>query len=134
MPIKINDLPYDPSIRGPYETDRQACADVAGIYADSCQSRGRGALGEANLVHLRQACERAGVALGAYDLRILVWFANWEPQTCAVLVGLITRTHAAGRAATNAVPLLDPYCQAGQHAVCPGRLCQCPQCQRRLPQ
>lgn len=134
MPIKINDLPDGPSIRGPYETERQARADVGWIYAESQHSYRPGALGEVNLAFLREACELAGVNLGTYDSRILAWFANWEPQTCAVLVGLITRAHAAGRTAANALPLLDPYCQAGQHAICPGRLCQCPHCQHRLPQ
>jgi hypothetical protein len=134
MPIKINNLPDEPSIRGPYETDRQARADVSGIYANGHHSSHRGALGEANLAYLREACERTGLTLGTYDSRILAWFAGWEPETCAVLVGLITRAHAAGRASSNAVPLLDPYCRAGQHAICPGRLCQCPHCQHRLPQ
>lgn len=134
MPIKINDLPDEPSIRGPYETGRQARADVAGIYAASHHSYRRGVLSEANLAYLQETCERTGVALGVYDSRILAWLACREPETCAVLVGLITRAHAAGRASSNAVPLLDPYCKAGQHAICPGRLCQCPHCQHRLPQ
>jgi hypothetical protein len=51
-----------------------------------------------------------------------------------MLVGLITRAHATGHANSNALPLLDPYYQAGQHAICPGRLCQCLHCQHRLPQ
>ena len=134
MPNKINDLPDEPSIHGPYETEHQARTDVAGVFAESYQSCRRGALGEANLAYLQEACQRSGVILGAYDSRILLWFANWEPQTCAVLAGLITRAHAAGRVTVDAAPLLDPYCQAGQHAICPGRLCQCPHCQHRLPQ
>jgi hypothetical protein len=31
------------------------------------------------------------VELGAYDHRILVWLAGWEPTICAVIAGLITR-------------------------------------------
>lgn len=134
MSSKINDRPDKPSIRGPYETERQARADVAGIFAESYQSCRRGALSEANLAYLREACERTGVTLGAYDSRILAWLGDWEPETCAVLVGLITRAHATGRATADTAPLLNPYCQAGQHAICPGRLCQCPHCQHRLPQ
>jgi hypothetical protein len=65
-----------------------------------------------------------------YDSRILAWFANWEPATGALLSGLITRAYAADRVS---VPLLDPYCRAGEHANCPGRLCRCLHCQHRRP-
>ena len=33
--------------------------------------------------------------LGAYDRRILGWLARWEPTTCAVVAGLITRASLA---------------------------------------
>jgi hypothetical protein len=118
---------------GPYENERQARADVADIYEQARQSIRREVLGEANHALLIGACERAGVTLGAYDARILAWLAGWEPQMCAVIVGLIARAHAAGRSAESAWPLLDPYCEAGQHTNCPGRLCQCPDCQHRRP-
>jgi hypothetical protein len=49
MPIKIDGLLAGPSIRGPYETERQARADVAGIYAECGRSYRRGVPGEANL-------------------------------------------------------------------------------------
>ncbi len=39
----------------------------------------------------REPCGAAGVELGAYDRRIVAWLAGWEPQTCAVVAGLITR-------------------------------------------
>lgn len=75
------------------------------------------------------------MTVGAFDARILAWLAGWEPETCAVIAGLVTRAHAAGLAAgSTAGPLLDPYCRAGLHAVCPGRLCQCPECRHRLEQ
>jgi hypothetical protein len=119
----------------PYETERQAAADVAGIYAQCDRSNRRGVMSEANLAYLRDACERARVSLGAFDDRILAWLANWEPETCAVIVGMVTRAYAAGlSAARTAGPLLDPYCQAGQHANCPGRLCRCPHCQHERRQ
>jgi hypothetical protein len=38
------------------------------------------------------------VTLGAYDARILAWLANYEPETCAVISGLITRANDAGLA------------------------------------
>jgi hypothetical protein len=90
-------------------------------------------MAEANYARLADACEGAAVTVGAYDSRILTWLAGWEPQTCAVVAGLITRAHGAGQSVGGTVPLLDPYCQAGQHANCPGRLCQCPDCQHGRP-
>lgn len=134
MSIKINNQPDEPTIRGPYENERQARADVAGIYAECDRSYRRGVMGEANLAYLRHACERAGVTLAAYDSQILAWLAGWEPETCAVITGLVTRAYASGATNANSAPLLDPYCQTRQQANCPGRLCQCPHCQHRLPQ
>lgn len=43
------------------------------------------------------ACHAAGVALGSYDIQIIEWLAQWEPATCAVVAGLITRAHEAGQ-------------------------------------
>ena len=45
------------------------------------------------------ACTAAGVELGAFDRRVLAWLSGWEPETCAVIAGLVTRAYAAGRAA-----------------------------------
>jgi hypothetical protein len=42
----------------------------------------------------RLLCEKltaAGVELGAYDHQIVAWLAGWEPQTCAVVAGWVTR-------------------------------------------
>jgi hypothetical protein len=74
----------------PYETERQA-ADAARHIYDSPP----GAWGDGNLRLLEDACRAAGVQPGAYDTRILVWLAGWEPSTCAVIAGLITRAHAS---------------------------------------
>jgi hypothetical protein len=79
----------------PYETQRQA-ADAARHIYDSQP----GSWGDGNLRLLEDACRAAGVQLGAYDHRILVWLTGWEPATCAVIAGLITRAHAS-RAATG---------------------------------
>jgi len=76
----------------PYETERQA-ADAAQHIYDS--PPGTGAWGDGNLRLLEGACRAAGVQLGAYDTRILLWLAGWEPTTCAVIAGLISRAHAA---------------------------------------
>jgi hypothetical protein len=48
------------------------------------------------------------VQLGAYDQCILLWLAGWEPATCAVIAGLITRAHRAGKAGTAKHVPLDP--------------------------
>jgi hypothetical protein len=122
------------SATGPYAT-RQARTDVADTYAQCDRSYRPGVMEEANLAYLQNACEQAGVRVGAYDARILAWLGGWEPETCAVIAGLIARAHTArSEAGGTADPLLDPYCQAGLHAVCLGRLCQCPECQHRLEQ
>jgi hypothetical protein len=89
-----------PGPGGPYETEQQTRADVACVYEQSRRSTLRDALAEANYAYLINACERAGVELGRYDARILTWLANWEPETCAVVAGLICRSHAVGPVST----------------------------------
>jgi hypothetical protein len=97
----------------PYETERQARADVAGVYAQRAQSNRRGVMSEANLAYLREACDRTNVTVGAFDARILAWLAGWEPETCAVLAGLVTRAYAAGLSAAGSTRPLSE--QHGQH-------------------
>jgi hypothetical protein len=75
-------------VSGPYETEREASAAVQHIL-DS--QPGTGAWGDGNRQLLEDACRAAGVQLGAYDYRIVLWLAGWEPATCAVVAGLITR-------------------------------------------
>jgi hypothetical protein len=89
-------------------------------------------MGEENRAFLESACQSAGVILGAYDAQILSWLAGYEPQMCAVVAGLVSRAHAAGRANPGTVPFLDEDCAAGRHAICPGRLCQCRECRHDL--
>jgi hypothetical protein len=48
-----------------------------------------------------KACQDAGVTLGAFDVKVLTWLANYEPETCAVITGLITRANVASRAASR---------------------------------
>lgn len=78
---------------GPYETEREAVASVRHIH-DSPPGTGAWTAGSHRL--LCEALTAAGVELGAYDHRIVGWLAGWEPQTCAVIAGLITRAHHAG--------------------------------------
>ena len=103
----------DVATTAPYETERQARADVAGVYAKCARSSRRGVMGEANLAYLREACDLGGVALGAFDARILAWLAGWEPETCAVVAGLVTRAYTAGLNAADSLRLLSE--QHGQH-------------------
>jgi hypothetical protein len=73
------------AVAGPFATERQAwhAADVA--------APGSPMGPEANRALLLDALNAAGVQLGAYDRRIVDWLANYEPATCAVIAGLITR-------------------------------------------
>jgi hypothetical protein len=83
----------DRTSTGPHQTERQAAAAVRHITGSPAEAWEPG-------LHqlLESACTTAGVTLGAYDHRILLWLAGWEPSTVAVVAGLITRAHEAGRA------------------------------------
>ena len=78
---------------GPYETPEQVrqLPAVRAVYdaMRATPQRGAGVAGEEKLI--LGACGRAGVALGAYDARIVRWLANYEPETCQVVAGLIER-------------------------------------------
>jgi hypothetical protein len=77
---------------GPFETLRQAqeyavaCAGVSDPLDAIGASRNRRMM--------LAAIEAAGVELGTYDRKIIDWLAGFEPFTCAVIAGLITRAHA----------------------------------------
>jgi hypothetical protein len=77
------------AVSGPFETQRQAVGSARHITGSP-----PGAWKDGNLRLLEEACRAARVQLGAYDSRILVWLAGWEPWACAVVAGLITRAHA----------------------------------------
>jgi hypothetical protein len=62
-----------PAVRGVYEAYRAGTGGLSGERM------------------MLDACEAAGVGLGAYDRRILHWIAGFEPQTCAVIAGIIRR-------------------------------------------
>ena len=86
------------SASGPLETAQQAreLPAVRAIYDAMHASHRRGVMGERGYRLLDQACQAAGVQVGAYDHEILVWLAGFEPETCAVVAGLITRASQAG--------------------------------------
>jgi hypothetical protein len=79
-----------PAASGPYETGREARRAAQPLPEDPHQWPG------ANERQLRAAIGAAGVTLGTYDEAIVRWLATWEPTTCAVIAGLITRAHQAG--------------------------------------
>lgn len=87
------------AVTPPIETERQArqLPAVRAVYAAFDADPGPGKMTAPNLRMLLDAVGAAGVRIGAYDVRILEWLAGYEPQTCAVLAGLITRAAAAGQ-------------------------------------
>ena len=74
--------------RGPFETEYEARASVEHITSSPAE-----AMTDGNHRLLEDACRAAGVELGAWDHRILLWLAGWEPSTVAVVAGLISRAH-----------------------------------------
>jgi hypothetical protein len=70
---------------------------VRAVYDVFDADPGVGRMAPHNERVLRESCAAAGVALGAFDARIVSWLAGWEPETCAVIAGLISRAYAAGR-------------------------------------
>lgn len=78
------------SLTGPFGTEQEAYR-AAQAWPD-----GGAANSNPNLTMLLDACLGAGVQLGAYDSRIVGWLAGYEPSTCAVVAGLITRAYEAG--------------------------------------
>jgi hypothetical protein len=83
---------------GPFDTERQVweLPAVRAVYEAFGADPGVGRMARHNERMLRESCASAGVALGVFDARIVSWLAGWEPQTCAVIVGLISRAFAAG--------------------------------------
>jgi hypothetical protein len=81
---------------GPFESAREASDHpaVRAIYDAMHKSTRRGVGTELKHRLLDGACTAAGVDLGAYDHRIVNWLAQWEPETCLVIAGLIERAAA----------------------------------------
>jgi hypothetical protein len=81
--------------RGPFETEAEARA-VPVVRAVYAAEPGTGQWRQLQHRMLCEAVSAAGVEVGAFDHRILVWLAGFEPETCAVVAGLISRANAAG--------------------------------------
>lgn len=84
-------------ITGPFEHEQEARDHQAVRAVRYAHSAPLAALRNHRI--LEDACTQAGVELGAYDHRILIWLAQYEPATCAVIAGLIRRAHSAGAGA-----------------------------------
>jgi hypothetical protein len=81
---------------GPFETEREARAAAHEVVRPE---PGWSILHKSqNLFVLEQACERAGVELGAYDKRILDWLSGFEDSICAVVSN--RRAHPHGLASS----------------------------------
>ena len=96
----------EPHTIRPFKTQREAPAvpAVQAIYDAMQASHRSGVMGDLNHRLLDEACRAARAELGAWDHRVLLWLSGYEPETCAVIAGLITRAHAAGRPAQRDQP------------------------------
>ena len=78
--------PMPAAVKALHDADRVRTGDPEHLVRDTVME------------HLAAACAAAGVELGDYDRRVLLWLAGWESQVVQVLIGMVTRAHAAGRA------------------------------------
>jgi hypothetical protein len=88
----MNDL-RSASPAGPYRTEREARETPAAraVYEAVRADPGVGKMTPHNLKLMLDAVGAARVQVGAYDVRILEWLANYEPEIAVVIAGLITR-------------------------------------------
>jgi hypothetical protein len=91
---------------GPFETERDALGHpaVRAVYDASGKDPGPGKMQPRNHRLLCEAVSAAGIALGAYDHRIVSWLSTWEPATVAVVAGMIGRAWEAGWVARAHAP------------------------------
>lgn len=84
-------MPNPTHDHGPFETEHQALATSAVRAVYQAYDAGTTSLRDGAADLLLAACEQAGVTLGAYDRRILVWLAGFEPQAAAAVSGIVIR-------------------------------------------
>jgi hypothetical protein len=87
-------VPNPANDHGPFETESQALAAPAVRAAYRAHEVGTTSLRDGAADLLLSACERAGATLGAYDRRILLWLAGFEPQAAAAVAEIIVRAAA----------------------------------------
>jgi hypothetical protein len=73
------------------EADARALLAVRAVYAAFDADHGVGKMTLHNHRMLCEALTAARVELGAYDHRIMLWLAGWEPQTVAVVASWVQR-------------------------------------------
>jgi hypothetical protein len=91
---------------GPYATERDTRTEPMPRQVRALHDAGLVKSGDPDrlarntvMEHLLQACVDAGVQLGDYDRQILGWLTSTETSAAQVVIGLISRTYAAGQAA-----------------------------------
>lgn len=86
-----------PAVIGPFESEAEvrALPEVRQIYAAFDIDPGIGKMIPPNHRLLCEALSAAGVDLGAYDHRIALWLAGWEPQTVMVIASWVQRASRA---------------------------------------
>ena len=84
----------------PIETEDQARALVAGIYARAREVNRPGAMADLCQEMLSAALQDAHVTLGAYERHMLIdWYAGtWGPEAVKVVAVVIQRAYEAGLA------------------------------------
>lgn len=87
-------MPHPANDHGPFESESQALATPAVQAVYRAYDVGTMSLRDGAADLLLSACERAGVTPGAYDRRILIWLAGFEPQVAAAVAGVIVRAAA----------------------------------------
>jgi hypothetical protein len=81
---------------GPFATEAEAHA--AALESTTPPRAGWSILSaDQNEQMLASACAAAGLDVTGYERRTLAWLAGFEDTTCAVIAGLITRAHEAGK-------------------------------------
>lgn len=111
---------------GPYETERDA-AYAARALGGPLRDGWSILSAEQNRQLLTQACDSAGITLGAYDERIMTWLAGFEDSTCAVIAGVITRAHQSAKLTRRQLAtVLDALDVAAEYKR--DRAATCPDC------
>jgi len=87
-------VPHPTDDHGPFESESQALAAPAVRAVYRAYDAGTTSLHDGAADLLLSACERAKVTLGAYDRRILLWLAGFEPQAAVAVAGVIVRAAA----------------------------------------
>jgi hypothetical protein len=116
-------------VSGPFETEQQAreTEAVQAIYEAFDADPGAGKMAPHTLQMLTGACMAARVDLGAFDRRVLAGLSGWEPETAAVVCGLISRAHRPGAVTLTPAQLrivLDALADAADYRrICISQFC-----------